>query len=78
MLHTLEREEQKRAKTRLVRQTMEWGERVKPKRACRPNNGDEGSEEGAKMRWTSNVLGRGAHYFSTYPTTAAPGPGRSE
>ena len=59
MLHTLEREEQKRAKTRLVRQTMEWGERVKPKRACRPNNGDEGSEEGGKTRPTSHFLGRG-------------------
>ena len=67
-----------RAEVRPVLHIMEREERVKPKRACRPNNGDEGSEKGGKMRWKSNVLGRGAHYFSTYPTTATPRPGRSE
>ena len=72
VLHQLEREEQKWAKTRPVLHIMEREERVKPKRACRPNNGDEGSEEGGKTRPTSHFLGRGAHYFSTYPTTAAP------
>ena len=37
-----------RAEVRLVLHIMEREERVKPKRACRPNNGDEGSEKGGK------------------------------